>query len=141
MGFRHFKAIKIAPGLNLNLNARSVSLTAGVPGAHLTYNTNGYRTTSLSAPGTRLSYRTTRRVGATPHTARATAQPTTATTPNALLILKAIVTLIVFNVVGCIILQVVTGHWWLFFVGVAAGLIVLRVVRSISSTSGGTPHG
>jgi hypothetical protein len=62
MGFRYRKAIKIAPGVKLNLNAHSVSLTGGVPGAHVTLNSKGYRTTSVSAPGTGLSYRTTKRV-------------------------------------------------------------------------------
>jgi hypothetical protein len=66
MGFRYRKGIKIAPGLKLNLNAHSVSLTGGVPGAHLTYNSKGYRTTSVGAPGTGLSYRTTEGYAATP---------------------------------------------------------------------------
>jgi hypothetical protein len=61
MGFRYRKGIKIAPGLKLNLNAHSVSLTGGVPGAHLTYNSQGYRTSSVGVPGSGLSYRSTRR--------------------------------------------------------------------------------
>ena len=62
MGFRYRKGFKIAPGLRLNLNAHSVSLTGGGRGAHVTYNSKGYRTISVGAPGTGLSYRTTRRV-------------------------------------------------------------------------------
>jgi hypothetical protein len=47
--------------------------------------------------------------------------------------LKAIMALIFLSVIGCAVLQVLTGHWWLYFVGIAAGLVVLRVVRSIRS--------
>jgi hypothetical protein len=47
--------------------------------------------------------------------------------------LKAIMALIFLSVIGCAVLQVLTGHWWLYFVGIAAGLVVLRVLRSIRS--------
>jgi hypothetical protein len=42
---------------------QSVSFTAGVRGANLTYNTKGYRTASVGLPGTGLWYRDTRKVG------------------------------------------------------------------------------
>ena len=63
MGIRFRKSIKIFPGLRLNLNAKLASITGGIPGAHVTYNSRGYRTTSAGIPGSGLSYRTTKRVG------------------------------------------------------------------------------
>ncbi len=56
MGVRFRKRIKIAPGLTLNLNKKSIGLTAGVKGAHVSINTKGQRTTSVGIPGTGLSY-------------------------------------------------------------------------------------
>jgi hypothetical protein len=60
MRFR--RSIKVAPGLKLNVNKKSVSLTAGKRGAHVTVNTKGQRTTSVGAPGTGLSYRSTKKI-------------------------------------------------------------------------------
>jgi hypothetical protein len=56
MGFRFRKSIKIAPGLKVNLNKRSVGLTIGGKGLHHTVNSRGRRTTTLGLPGTGLSY-------------------------------------------------------------------------------------
>lgn len=56
MGLRFRKSIKIAPGLKLNLNKKSVSLTAGTKGAHFTVNSKGKKTASAGIPGTGLSY-------------------------------------------------------------------------------------
>ena len=58
MGFRFHKSIKIAPGLKLNLNKKSVSLTAGTKGAHYTVSSTGRKTASVGIPGTGLSYST-----------------------------------------------------------------------------------
>lgn len=66
MGIRFRKKIKIAPGVNINLNSKSVSVTTGVKGAHHTVSSNGSRTTSVGIPGTGLSYaKTTRSSGET----------------------------------------------------------------------------
>lgn len=54
--FRFRKSIKIAPGVKLNLNKKSTSLTFGEKGVHYTTNSNGKRTTSFGIPGTGLSY-------------------------------------------------------------------------------------
>jgi Protein of unknown function (DUF4236) len=70
--FRFTKRIKILPGLKLNINKQSVSLTAGVRGAHYTVNSKGYRTASVGLPGTGLSYRDTRKIGGRKPTATAT---------------------------------------------------------------------
>lgn len=58
MGFRFHKSIKIAPGLKLNLNKKSVSVTAGTKGAHYTISSSGKKTASVGIPGTGLSYTT-----------------------------------------------------------------------------------
>lgn len=54
--FRFRKSIKIAPGVKLNFNKKSSSITFGGKGAHYTVNSNGKRTTSVGIPGTGLSY-------------------------------------------------------------------------------------
>ena len=61
--FRFRKSFKIVPGVKLNINKQSLSVTAGVRGAHYTLNSKGYRTASVGLPGTGLSYRDTRKLG------------------------------------------------------------------------------
>lgn len=56
MGMRFRKSVKIAPGVKINLNSKSVSVTAGVKGAHHTVSSNGSCTSSVGIPGTGLSY-------------------------------------------------------------------------------------
>ena len=56
MGFRFRKSIKLAPGVKLNLNKKSVGVTFGKKGVHHTINSSGRKTTSVSLPGTGLSY-------------------------------------------------------------------------------------
>ncbi len=76
MGSLRFrKQFKLAPGLKLNINKKSVGLTAGVRGANLTYNTKGQRTTSMGVPGTGLWYRDTKAVGSSRPMAGAHAGP------------------------------------------------------------------
>lgn len=56
MGFFRFrKSIKLAPGIKINLNKKSVSLTTGIKGFHHTIGTRGSQTT-IGLPGTGLSY-------------------------------------------------------------------------------------
>lgn len=50
------RRVKLAPGLSVNINKNSISLTAGVPGAHKTISSNGRETTTVGLPGTGLSY-------------------------------------------------------------------------------------
>lgn len=56
MGFRFRKSIKIAPGVKLNLNKKSVGVTAGVKGAHYTVNSKGKKTATVGIPGTGISF-------------------------------------------------------------------------------------
>ena len=54
MGFRFQKRISILPGLRVNLSKGGVSLTEGVPGAHVTIGRTPRVTVGL--PGSGLSY-------------------------------------------------------------------------------------
>lgn len=56
MGHRFRKSIKVAPGVKVNLNKKSASVTLGGKGAHYTVNSKGKRTASVGIPGTGLSY-------------------------------------------------------------------------------------
>jgi hypothetical protein len=98
-----------------------------------TYNSKGYRTTSAGIPGSGLSYRATKRVGAPVH--GTTAQPRSQSGADIVVnLLKAIGKLIFFCIIGCVITQVLTGHWWIFVVvvvvvGAGATLMQLRSRR------------
>ena len=56
--FRFRKSVKIAPGLRLNINKKSVGISTGVRGARYSINSSGRRSSSVGIPGTGLSYRT-----------------------------------------------------------------------------------
>ena len=47
MGLRFRKSIKIAPGVKINFNKKSISATVGTRGAHYTVNSKGKRTASV----------------------------------------------------------------------------------------------
>jgi hypothetical protein len=51
---RFRRRVRLARGFWLNFNRRSISLTAGIPGAHLTWGLYGRRV-SLGVPGGGLS--------------------------------------------------------------------------------------
>jgi tetratricopeptide (TPR) repeat protein len=55
MGMRYRKSIKIG-GIRVNVNKKSIGVSAGVPGLRQSVNTKGQRRTTVSAPGTGLSY-------------------------------------------------------------------------------------
>ena len=54
MGLRFRRSVKIAPGLRLNFNTKSVGLTFGPRGAKYTINSSGRHTVSAGLPGTGL---------------------------------------------------------------------------------------
>ena len=56
MGLRYRKSIKIAPGVRLNVNKKSVGVTVGGKGLHYTVNSKGQTTKTVGIPGTGLSY-------------------------------------------------------------------------------------
>lgn len=59
MGLRFRKSFKIAPGIKVNFNKKSVGATLGTKGAHYTINSSGRKTSSVGIPGTGISYSTT----------------------------------------------------------------------------------
>ena len=65
MGLRFRKSIKLLPGVRLNFNTKSMSITAGFKGYHVTVNSKGGVSQTASIPGTGLSY-TNRSSGRTP---------------------------------------------------------------------------
>lgn len=58
MGLRFRKSLKIAPGIKLNLNKKSASVTFGGKGLHHTVSTSGKKTSTVGVPGTGISYST-----------------------------------------------------------------------------------
>ena len=56
MGLRFRKSIKVAPGVKINLNKKSTSVTLGKKGAHYTVNSKGKKTASVGIPVTGISY-------------------------------------------------------------------------------------
>lgn len=59
MGLRFRKSFKIAPGIRVNLNKKSTSITFGKKGFHYTVSSSGRKTASVGIPGTGLSYSAT----------------------------------------------------------------------------------
>lgn len=83
MGLRYRKSVKIAPGVKINFNKKSASVTVGSGRVHHTVNTNGRKTTSVNLPVKGLSYtggetsrhsasKSRNKVSVTPGTASAT---------------------------------------------------------------------
>ena len=58
MGLRFRKSFKVAPGVKVNLNKKSTSVTFGGNGVHKTYSSSGKKTTSVGIPGTGAYYTT-----------------------------------------------------------------------------------
>lgn len=58
MGLRFRKSFKVAPGVKVNLNKKSTSVTFGGKGVHKTYSSSGKKTTSVGIPGTGACYTT-----------------------------------------------------------------------------------
>ena len=65
MGMRFRKSRKIAPGVRLNLSAKSASISIGPKGFKKTFSTSGRVTTTVGIPGTGLSYSTSKKTGQT----------------------------------------------------------------------------
>lgn len=56
MGLRFRKSFKVAPGVKVNLNKKSTSVTLGGKGVHHTVSSSGKKTTTVGIPGTGISY-------------------------------------------------------------------------------------
>lgn len=63
MGFRFRKSFKIAPGIRLNLNKKSVGLRIGGKGAGISLNSKGRVTKTVGIPGTGLYYTDSTQIG------------------------------------------------------------------------------
>ena len=59
MGFRFRKSIRLGKGIKLNINSKSTSVTFGSKGFHHTISSTGKTRTTVSIPGTGISYSTT----------------------------------------------------------------------------------
>jgi len=62
MGFRFRRTVKIMPGVRLNINKSSLSVSVGPRGLKHTISTNGTTTNTAGIPGSGLFY-TERRKG------------------------------------------------------------------------------
>lgn len=60
MGFRFRRSVKILPGVRINFNKNSLSVSVGPKGAKTTIGPNGIRQT-VGIPGTGMSYTTTKK--------------------------------------------------------------------------------
>ena len=78
MGLRYRKSIKIAPGVKINLNKKSASVTVGGKGYHKTFNSNGQTTTSVNLPVKGMSY-TAKKSGTSKRKSTASAVSTSST--------------------------------------------------------------
>lgn len=56
MGWRYRKSKKLLPGVRLNINKNSTSVTFGPKGLHYTVSSTGRRSASVGIPGSGLSY-------------------------------------------------------------------------------------
>ena len=57
MGLRFQRRVRILPGLHLNLSRSGVGFSVGGRGAHVGITARGQRYTSISLPGTGISWR------------------------------------------------------------------------------------
>ncbi len=71
MGFRMRKSIRIAPGIRLNVSAKSLGISAGVRGAHVSMNSRTGVRTTVGLPGSGMSYTRTQRLHSAPTRSRA----------------------------------------------------------------------
>ncbi len=81
MGTRFRKSFKIAPGVKLNINKKSIGLSAGVKGARVSVNSKGRVTKTVGIPGTGLSYTDSSTIGKGKAAPRTTQQPTVSPQP------------------------------------------------------------
>jgi hypothetical protein len=121
--FRFRRSVKIAPGLRLNLNKRSVGLSAGARGVRYSINSSGRRARSVGIPGSGLSYRS--QSGGAPHPA---AVPSTVVSSPT----RRVARLVAWLTVAALFFAVLDGHPHFGGTVAAIGILVylgLRVLR------------
>lgn len=67
MGLRFRKSIKVAPGVKVNLNKKSTSVTFSGKGVHKTISSTGKKTSSIGIPGTGMYYTSSSGSGSNKH--------------------------------------------------------------------------
>ncbi len=77
MGLRFRKSFKVAPGVKVNLNKKSTSVTFGGKGVHHTVSSSGKKTTTVGIPGTGISYSETSGTTKNSKSTKQTEQPKT----------------------------------------------------------------
>lgn len=120
MGMRFRKSKKIAPGVRLNLSAKSASISIGPKGFKKTFSTSGRVTTTVGIPGTGLSYSTSKKTGQTAAgstSQEAPAAPVVASNKNKRVTLALCVFLGFFGAHRFYVGKVGTGVLYIFTVG------------------------
>jgi hypothetical protein len=82
MGLRFHRAIRLLPGLRLNLGKTGVSVSLGRPGATVNFSRRGTRST-IGLPGTGLSYSTFKPAAKASAAAESPPRPTPDPLPSA----------------------------------------------------------
>lgn len=83
MPFRFRKSIRVLPNVRINLNRHSTTVSIGVKGAHTTFRSGRTPRTTLSLPGTGVSYTSGGQTAAKAHHAAAEAPGRAQTAPIA----------------------------------------------------------
>lgn len=124
MGSLRFRrTARIGPGVRLNVNKRSVGLSAGVPGARISMNSDGRSTRSVGVPGTGLYWRDQTGPRAGSSARGSAARPRT---PPEVIIARvmfgwfALLVLVILLVVGGIVGELAGNAW----IGLAFGFCV-----------------
>ncbi len=78
MGLRFRKSFKVAPGVKVNLNKKSTSVTFGGKGVHHTVSSSGKKTTTVGISGTGISYSETSGTTKNSKSTKQTEQPKSA---------------------------------------------------------------
>lgn len=107
MGLRFRKSIKIAPGVKLNLNKKSTSITFGKKGFHHTISSTGKKASTIGIPGTGLSYSTTNNKNKS-HSSSAAAQNSANSKTNGGCLSTCLILFI-----GLVLLALLIGYAWI----------------------------
>lgn len=128
MAVRFRKSKKILPGVKVNLNKKSASITIGPKWMHHTISTTGRHTTTISAPGTGLSFSET----TGPHKVESTTPKiSTPTDPQATLTSrneKPVIALAVLSAAACILAVLLSSIGFAVFFAVLAALMIAGAI-------------
>ena len=111
MGIRFRRSVKILPGVRLNLNKNSTSVTFGGKGAKYTVSSTGRKTASIGIPGTGVSY-----VTSTGGTTKGQARPRKTYSPRT------------YKVCGVIMIIIAALSLLIGLISIAAGGVVFLLL-------------